>query len=118
MMEGMIRAVGVAIVIVILSEMAKRSTFLAAIAASFPFATIATVYLLRMENQPEDEIRYFITKTALFLPPSLVFFIGLPYAMKKGMSFHIAMPIFVALTFMTYALYIMILKKFGFDLSQ
>lgn len=118
MADGIIRALAFAVVIFVLSEIAKRSSVIAAIVASFPFAAIGAAYLLFMEKQSDESIRAFISKTALFLPPSLVFFIGLPIAMKRGLSFSVAMPLFVFLTFAAYAIYFYILRKFGIDLSQ
>lgn len=116
MIEGLVRAIGVGIVVFILGEVAKRSSYVAAIAASFPVATIAASYVLFMEKQSDLMIAEFVTKTTLLLPPSLIFFIGFPIALKKGLSLSVAMPLCVTLMVFGYIAYIFILKKCGIHL--
>lgn len=116
MIEGLVRAVGFGVLVFILGEVAKRSSYVAAIAASCPIATIAASYLLFVENQSTQTIAEFVTKTTLLLPPSLIFFIGFPIALKKGIALSIAMPLSILLMTLGYLLYIFILKKFGIHL--
>lgn len=113
MIESLLRALGVALVIFILGEVAKRSTTIAAVLASFPIATVATAYLLYTEGESADSIGAFVLKTALLIPPSFIFFIGFPLAIKRGISLAIAMPVLLVLMTMCYAIYIMILRKYG-----
>ena len=112
-MESLIRVGLTALMVLILSEIAKRSSFIAAIVASSPIATIATCYWLYSENQSIEHIWRFAWQTTMLLPPSLVFFIGMPLALKKGMSFTLAMPLFIVVMLVTYTAYILILSRFG-----
>ncbi|MBX9976972.1 MAG: DUF3147 family protein [Alphaproteobacteria bacterium] len=114
MMENILRVFITSIIIFALTEIAKRFSFLAAIVASSPIATIATCFWLHSENQSVEKISTFAWQTTLLLPPSLIFFIGFPLALKRGMSFWLAMPLFVGSMIIAYSLYIFILRKCGF----
>ena len=51
---------------------------------------------------------------ALALPPSLIFFFGLPLFLRSGLRFGFAVPASVAVMLMGYAAYYWGLGKFGF----
>jgi len=114
MVESIIRVAITAVMIFALTEIAKRSAFMAAIVASSPIATIGACLWLYSEKQPISHITNFAWQTTLLLPPSIIFFIGFPLALKKGMALSIAMPLFVGIMFIAYAAYIFTLQRFGF----
>lgn len=75
--------------IIVLSEIAKRSTWLAAALVALPLATILTVALIAMDSQKGGAgvANAFALKTFLLFWPGLLFFIGLLGLQKLGLDF-------------------------------
>lgn len=75
--------------IIALSEIAKRSTWLAAALVALPLATILTVALIAMDSQKggTNVANAFAFKTFLLFWPGLLFFIGLIGLQKLGIDF-------------------------------
>lgn len=75
--------------IVALSEIAKRSTWLAAALVALPLATIFTVAIIATDSEKggADVANAFALKTFVLFWPGLVFFIGLLGLQKLGLAF-------------------------------
>jgi hypothetical protein len=75
--------------IVVLSEIAKRSTWLAAALVALPLATMLTVAFIATDNQKggAEVANAFAMKTFLLFWPGLVFFVGLIGLQKLGLAF-------------------------------
>jgi hypothetical protein len=97
------KGVATAAFIIALSEIAKRSTWLAAALVALPLATILTVALIALDTQKGgvDVASSFAFKTFLLFWPGLIFFIGLIGLQKIGLAFWPAFGISVAACFLT-----------------
>jgi hypothetical protein len=102
-----------AVVLVSVSEVAKKFVPLAAILASLPLTSIlAMIWLYRDTHDSEKiiELSYGIFWAVL---PSLVFFILLPTFLKMNFKFVWALLLSSGLTFLVYTIYALLLKKWG-----
>jgi hypothetical protein len=89
--------------IVALSEIAKRSTWLAAALVALPLATMLTVAFIALDTQKGGTsiANAFAMKTFLLFWPGLIFFVGLIGLQKIGLEFWLAFLISVAACFLS-----------------
>ena len=104
-----------ALIIVIISEIAKHYDRLAALVASLPLVTLITLFWLYYENQPEEKIANHAYYTFWYVIPTLPMFIFFPWAIKV-FGFWITFILSIFLTIIIFFLYATILKKFGINL--
>src|SRR5579871_5785903 len=82
------KIVGTAIVVAALSEITKRSTFIAAIIVALPSMTVLTVAFTAMNKEGGiANANAFANSTFLLVPPGLAFFIVLWGAQRLGAAF-------------------------------
>jgi hypothetical protein len=96
------KALGTAAFIVLLGEVAKRSTWLAAVLVALPLATILTVLNIAIDTKDGGGpavANAFATSTFLLVWPGLTFFLVLPLLQKLGLTFWWAFAIAVVATF-------------------
>lgn len=89
--------------IIALSEIAKRSTWLAAALVALPLATILTVALIALDSQKggASVANAFALKTFLLFWPGLLFFIGLLGLQRLGFDFWPAFIVSVLACFLS-----------------
>ena len=89
--------------IVVLSEIAKRSTWLAAALVALPLATILTVAIIATDAQKggTEVANAFALKTFILFWPGLIFFVGLLGLQKLGLGFWPAFGVSVAACFLS-----------------
>ena len=104
-----------ALIIVIISEIAKHYDRLAALLASLPLVTLITLFWLYYENQPEEKIANHAYYTFWYVLPTLPMFVFFPWAIKV-FGFWITFILSIFLTIIIFFLYATILKKFGINL--
>ena len=104
-----------AIIIVIISEIAKHYDRFAALIASLPLVTLITLFWLYYENQPEEKIANHAYYTFWYVIPTLPMFVFFPWAIKV-FGFWITFILSIFLTIIIFFLYATILKKFGINL--
>ena len=97
------KGVATAAFIIALSEIAKRSTWLAAALVALPLATILTVALIAIDSQKggTEIATSFALKTFLLFWPGLMFFIGLIGLQKFGVEFWPAFIVSVLACFLS-----------------
>ena len=103
-------------IIVIASEIAKRSSLLAGLIVSMPLITVLTLIWLYWDTRDTQQVTDLTYNTLLMILPSLTFFIFLPIALKLGMNFVPAITIAIIGTAIAYWCYTLILFKF-FNIS-
>ena len=101
MLATILKALGTAAFIAVLSEIAKRSTWLAAALVALPLATMLTVAFIATDSEKGGVAiaNEFATKTFLLFWPGLIFFILLLGAQKFGMAFWPAFAVSVIACF-------------------
>lgn len=88
--------------IVLLSEIAKRSTWLAAALVALPLATILTVAVIATDGEKGGAAvaNAFALKTFMLFWPGLIFFVGLLGLQRLGLAFWPAFGLSVAACFL------------------
>ena len=102
-------------VVVLVSEIAKRSDKLGGLIAALPLVTVLTLIWLYVEQQPESKIANHAYYTFWYVLPTLPMFLLFPYLLPRwGFILSLlACVIFTMLVFLGFAL---IVKRFGIAL--
>ncbi len=104
------------ILIVLISEISKRSTLVGSILASIPLMSVLAMTWLYVDTGDNAKVIELSTSIFWLVIPSLTLFISLPLLIKKGIGFYPSMAMSMALTIIAYYLMILILGKFGIKL--
>ena len=101
------------LVIVIVSEIAKKSTFIAAIIISIPLTSLLAFTWLYLDTKDYQKVIDLSYGTILLTIPSFAFFIILPVLLKYKHNFAFSIIISIIGTAMIYFIFSFLLKKFG-----
>lgn len=102
-----------ALLIVAISEIAKRSTGFAALVASLPLTSLLAFVWLHMEASPPDQIANLSNQIFWLALPSLLLFLLLPLLLRHGWSFWGSLGISVAATAGCYIALLPLLRRMG-----
>lgn len=80
-----------ALIVVSVSELAKRNTLVAAIVGALPIVSILTFIWVYTETKSTQKVIELSQGTGVFVIPTLVFFFLFPWLLKKEFSFWLAM---------------------------
>ena len=98
------------------SEVARRSTLLGAVLVSLPLVSIlALVWLYRDTGDP-DEVASLSWSILWVIVPSVVFFVVLPLALRRGIDFWPSLALACALTALAYAVWVLAARRLGLEL--
>ena len=103
------------IIIVAISEIARRSSFIAGILASIPLTSALAITWLYFDTKEVGKVVDLSNSILLLIPPSLTFFVVLPLALKR-LDFIYSFLISIVATVLVYWLYIALLSRFGIRL--
>ncbi len=101
------------LLIVLISEITKRSSLVGALLAAVPLVSILAMIWMYVDTNNSNTAVEFSNKIVWLIAPSMTLFILFPFLIKKGMHFYLSMAISVASTIIAYYLMILILEKFG-----
>ena len=104
------------ILIVVISEIAKRSTLFGAVLASIPLVSILAMLWLYIDTKDIEKISTLSSSIFWLVLPSLVLFVALPLFLKNGLTFYPSMGLSVLLTIGAYGLMVLTLNHFGVKL--
>ena len=104
-----------AALVVLVSELAKRSDQLGALLASLPLVTILTLIWLQLEQQPASKIGNHAWYTFWYVLPTLPMFLVFPW-LQGRLGFWLALGASVLLTMLLFALFAWLLRPFGIQL--
>ena len=105
-----------AILIALISEVSKRSTFFGAILASIPLVSVMS--MIWLYNDTNDSLQVVQLSKSIFwlVIPSLVLFITFPIFIRLQLSFYTALSASLIAMVATYFITIAILDKFDIHL--
>ncbi|HEX9881943.1 MAG TPA: DUF3147 family protein [Hyphomicrobium sp.] len=112
-MLPVLKVVITALVVVAIAEVAKRSTFVAAIVASLPLTSLLAMIWLYADTGDTHKVADLAGGIFWLVLPSLALFIALPLMLRAGWSFGISLLAASALTVACYFAMIALLKRFG-----
>lgn len=111
----LVKAVLSGAIIAIASEIARRSSLLAAVLISLPLTSILAAIWLYRDTNDADEVAALSWSILWVIVPSLVFFVTLPLALRN-FDFWPALALAVAVTAVAYAAWMGVARLLGFDL--
>lgn len=104
------------VIIVLISEISKRSTLIASIFASIPLVSIMAFIWLYIDTKDVNKIASLSNGIFWMVIPSLLFFIIFPMLLKKNISFAISMILASLVMIAAYFILIFILKKININI--
>ncbi|MCK9224772.1 MAG: hypothetical protein M0R46_11110 [Candidatus Muirbacterium halophilum] len=104
------------ILILLISEISKRSSFIGAVLASIPLVSVLGIIWFYIDTK--DTLTIISLSYSIFwlVIPSLSFFLLLPFFLKKNISFYYSLSLSVLIMIIVYFLMIKVLSKFGIQL--
>ena len=99
--------------IVLISEIAKRSTVFAALVASLPLTSLLAFVWLGFEGAEPEKIAQFSSQIFWLIAPSLVLFPLLAALLRVGTNLWVSLAVASAATALAYLALMPALKKFG-----
>jgi hypothetical protein len=105
-----------AAIIVGVSEISKRSSFLGGLFASLPLVSLLAMIWLYRDTRDSGKVAALSTSIFWLVLPSLVLFLVLPVLLKRGVNFYPALGLAIAVMLVSYGLTIFLLSKMGIKL--
>ncbi|MEM1138950.1 MAG: DUF3147 family protein [Pseudomonadota bacterium] len=105
-----------AILVAAVSEISKRFPGIGALIASLPLISILAMIWLWRDTGDTARIADHSAATFWYVLPSLPMFLVLPFLLRSGLHFFVALPAVIALTVVLYALMTVALLRFGIKL--
>jgi hypothetical protein len=102
--------------IIIISEIAKRSSLVGAILASIPLISVLAMLWLYIDTKDATRVSALSTSIFWLVLPSLALFVSLPLLLKHGLNFYLSIGIAIGVTVLCYFFLMVILNHFGVKL--
>jgi hypothetical protein len=102
-------------VVVLVSELARRSDRLGALVAALPLVTVLTLIWLYLEQQAPQKIANHAWYTFWYVLPTLPMFLAFPWLLAR-LGFWPALAVCVLLTMACFAGFALLLRRFGIAL--
>jgi len=100
-----------AIVIVAISEIAKRNTGFAVLVASLPLTSLLAFIWLHLEGTASSQIADLSRQVLWLVLPSLLLFLLLPMLLKQGLGFWLSLSPSATVTIGCYFVFFFILRR-------
>jgi len=105
-----------AVIVVAVSELAKRLPLMGAIIASLPLTSVLAMSWLYFDTKDIERVSSLSWNLFWVVVPSLSFFVALPVLLKQGFRFFPSMLISCVILFISYSGYIWMLRKLGIQI--
>lgn len=102
-----------ALILVAVSEIAKKSPFWGGALASLPLVSLLAMIWLYLDTKSVEKVAELSSSIFWLVLPTLPMFIALPAMLKAGLGFYSALGIASLLTIALYLAMILALKNFG-----
>ncbi|MBM3543879.1 MAG: DUF3147 family protein [Alphaproteobacteria bacterium] len=116
MLYATLKVLLTSVLVVAVSETAKRSSLLGAILASIPLVSVLAMIWLYIDTRDVEKIANLATGIFWLVLPSLVLFVILPLLLRSGVDFYASLGISIALTVAAYFAMIQGLHFVGIEL--
>lgn len=104
-----------AAVVVVVSEIARRSDRLGGLVAALPLVTVLALIWLYVDKQPVEKIANHARYTFWYVLPTLPMFLAFPWLLPR-LGFWPSLLACVVLTIACLALWALLLRRFGIEL--
>jgi len=99
--------------VVLISELAKRSDRAGAFIGSLPWVTTLVLIWLHVERQGPEKIGNHAWYTFWYVLPTMPMFLLLPWLLQRGWTFPLALLAGILLTFFCFGMLGLALRRFG-----
>ncbi|MFA5900045.1 MAG: DUF3147 family protein [Hyphomicrobium sp.] len=113
MLATIVKIAVTAVLVVAISEVAKRSSLLGAVLASIPVTSVLAMIWLYADTGDAAKVGQLATGIFWLVLPSLVLFIALPVFIRAGWAFAPSLLASCGLTVAAYFLMLVVLRRFG-----
>lgn len=104
-----------AVLIVLIAEIAKRSTLFGALIASLPITSLLAFIWLYLDTGDSAKVAALSAGVFWLVLPSLAFFVVLPLALRAGWAFWPALLTAILATVAGYGIMVPILRRYGIE---
>jgi hypothetical protein len=105
-----------ALIIVLVSELAKRNIGFAALAASLPLTSLLAMTWMHFDGADTTKIAALCNQIFWLVLPSLLLFLLRPFLLKQGWGFWLSLGLSVATTITGYLVLLPLLRRLGVQL--
>ncbi len=102
-----------AVLIVLISEVSKRSSLIGAILASVPLVSVLAMFWLYVDTKDVEKVASLSSSIFWLVLPSLSLFILLPVLLNKGVGFYLSMGSSLAVMIACYFAMVVVLQRYG-----
>ncbi|OHE81839.1 MAG: hypothetical protein A2X76_00845 [Lysobacterales bacterium GWF1_69_6] len=104
-----------AAVIVLVSEVAKRSDKAGALIAALPLVTLMALVWLHVEGQPQEKVAKHAWYTFWYVLPTLPMFLAFPYMLPR-IGFWPSLLASAVITVASFGAFALVVRRFGIEL--
>lgn len=115
-MEYALKTIISAVLIVVVAEVAKRSSFIGGLIASLPLISILAFVWLYIDTRSTERIAALSYSIFWLVLPSLSLFIALPWLLKKTGSFYASLGGGIVIMLLLYLALVTLLRRFNIEL--
>ncbi|MEG3111200.1 DUF3147 family protein [Pantoea sp. T14] len=101
--------------VVLISEVAKRSDRLGGMLAALPLVTVLVLVWMKLEGQTQEKIANHAWYTFWYVVPTLPMFLAFPFLYQR-FGFWLTLAICCVMTILLFAAWAVILRRFGIEL--
>jgi hypothetical protein len=112
----LVKIVVTTVLIVMISEVAKRSSFAGALLASVPIISVLAMFWLYVDSNDVRKVSALASSVFWLVLPSLALFVTLPFLLKHGLNFYLSISISIGITVGCYFLMVAVLNYYGIRL--
>ncbi|MBA6297801.1 DUF3147 family protein [Colwellia sp. MB02u-9] len=104
-----------AAVVILVSELAKRSDRLGGLVAALPLVTVLTLVWLYLDNQSPEKIANHAWYTFWYVVPTLPMFLAFPLLLPR-LGFWLTLVSCVVITMACFGVFALVMRRFGINL--
>jgi len=104
------------LLVVTISELSNRNSFLGALLASVPLVSVLAMIWLYVDTGDVAKVSELASSVFWLVLPSLALFIALPLMLSQGVNFYLSLTISIVITVICYGLLVVILRFYGIEL--
>lgn len=104
-----------AALIVLVSEVAKRSDKAGALIAALPLVTLLALVWLHVEGQPQEKVANHAWYTFWYVLPTLPMFLAFPFLLPR-IGFWPSLLASAVITVVSFGVFALVLRRFGINL--
>jgi len=104
------------LLIVIISEIAKRSSLIGAILASVPLVSVMAMLWLYIDTKDISKVSALSTSIFWLVLPSLSLFVTFPLLVRQGINFYLSISVSIGITVFSYWIMISVLNHYDVKL--